>query len=251
MSQTVLLDENFSNGIPSNWRVVDGDQLIPDSSVMFVNQAWVGFSTSVDTCAVSTSYYTVNAGQVSASEDYLITPKLNLLSFGHLFSWDSKSFDANYPESYYVLLSSTDSLIESFTDTLKYVNNDSPNWKRFTINLFSMGYANQPVYLAFKNASTDAYLLGLDNVKLTTDDVTAVADQANQQFELYPNPVTTDLHVTVASNTVYEIVNVAGKVVKRGLVYNQVINCAELSAGVYVLRLQIENQMIPCKLIKL
>lgn len=252
LSQTILLDEDFTNGIPNSWSVFDEDQLVPDSSVAFVNDAWVGFTNLLDTCAVSTSYYSP-AGATAVSEDYLVTPQVNLLSFGHLLSWDSKSFDANYPESYYVLLSTTDSLPASFTDTLKFVSNDSPNWKTTTVNIFDGGFANQPVYIAFKNASTDAFLLGIDNVMLTTDDVASAGAKKPVNVSVYPNPFVNGFFISGLTNSSsYQLFNIAGQMVSQGAVQGQSshVKLGGLTPGVYFIKIEMKGQLVTQKLIK-
>ena len=250
-AQTVLLDENFSSGIPSTWSVFNEDQLSPDSSVAFVNNAWVAFTTSIDTCAVSTSYYSVTAGQTALSMDYLVTPQVDLLSFGHIFSWESKSFDANYPESYMVLLSTTDSLPDSFTDTVKVVNNDSPNWKTFSVNLFNGGFANQSVFIAIRNTSTDAYLLGIDNVKLTTDDLAGISDKIKPKIQVSPNPFTDIVSVSVPSYSKFEIINLSGQIVMSGETISSNLDLSILKSGMYFIKVEVDNLIFTEKIVKL
>jgi len=79
-SQIVLFEENFTTGIPSTWALVNSDNLIPASSPFNFIDAWIHIETTDDTCAASTSFYTPS-GQ---SSDYLITPKLSLISFSKL-----------------------------------------------------------------------------------------------------------------------------------------------------------------------
>ncbi len=249
-AQTVLLEEDFTNGIPNSWSVFNIDQYTPNSDVSFVNDGWVGFTSVTDTCAISTSYYDVNDNEVSLSQDYLVTPRLDLLAFGHLLSWESKSFDANYPETYYVLLSSTDSLPSSFKDTLKIVSNDSPNWKSFTVNLFSNGYANQSVYVAFRNASIDAYLLGVDNIKVTTNDPANILDSQLSTLIMFPNPVTNSLFIESGNGLNYNITNLAGQMVKSGILREKNVSFQDLSSGIYFISLFNNESQITKKIIK-
>lgn len=252
IGQTVLLDENFSNGVPSNWIIQDVDQLTPNANVSTVTDAWVGFITASDTCMVSTSFYDVASGEASQSEDYLILPKQNLLSFGHLLSWESKSFDANYPEDYYVLLSTTDSLPESFTDTLMIVRGEVPYWKGYSINLFSSGFANQAVYIAFRNASENAFLLGIDNVKLTTNDPAIIEEKTELDgIAFYPNPTKGVLNFNTQMSFQYEIVSVTGEKQLSGMITNNdSVNLELLNSGTYFLILNSQNNSIVRKIIK-
>jgi len=247
-AQTVLLEEGFYNGIPETWSVVDADGQTPDSSISFINEAWVAYESVFDTCAISTSYY---AGSSNQSMDYLISPKLNLLSFGHILSWESKSFDANYLESYYVLLSTTDSLPESFSDTLMMVSEDSPFWKTHSVNLFLGGFADQPVYIAFRNASTNEFILGIDNVKLTTNDVASISAASDNPVEVYPTPVLNTLNINLPSGSAYSIYNAHGEPVSQGLLENAKIDVADLPSGVYFLEYKKGSHFRTKKIIKL
>ncbi|MFK8038026.1 MAG: choice-of-anchor J domain-containing protein [Crocinitomicaceae bacterium] len=249
--QTVLLDEDFSSGIPSDWTTIDVDQLTPSGDVSYVTDAWISFTTSFDTCAVSTSFYSVNSSQVSKSEDYLISPKLNLQSFGHLLTWESKSFDANYPESYLVLLSTTDSLPSSFTDTLKIVSNVAPNWISHSVNLFTSGFADQSVYIAFRNTSEDAFLLGIDNVKLTTNDPANLKKSSVlNSITAYPNPVRNILNFNEAISASFEVVNMTGQIQLSGSVTENKINLEQLEQGVYFLVLKFSDSNLVKKIVK-
>ncbi|MFD1552280.1 hypothetical protein DNU06_11395 [Putridiphycobacter roseus] len=248
-AQTELLNENFSNGIPASWSMNNEDALIPQASVSFVNDAWVGFTDAYDTCAVSTSYYLVDSNQVSQSSDYLITPKVSLLSFGSLFSWSSKSFDANYTESYYVLLSTSGNNISDFTDTLKKVVNDSPNWKNFTLNLYTKGYADQDVYVAFKNVSNDKYLLGIDNVSLTSNDPAGINTAAEAIINVYPNPVVNELTIQSTDVFTFQLFNLDGQVLLSG--YQNKIDVRSLSKGVYFLSVKIGDMQTVKKIVKI
>ncbi|MFK8045496.1 MAG: choice-of-anchor J domain-containing protein [Crocinitomicaceae bacterium] len=247
-AQTVILDEGFQNGIPATWSVIDADGQTPDSSISFVNEGWVRYESVFDTCAISTSYY---SGSSDQSQDYLISPKLNLLSFGHILTWESKSFDANYLETYYVLLSTADSLPSSFTDTIMIVTDDSPNWKTFSTNLFLDGFANQSIYIAFQNASTDEYILGVDNVKLTTNDIASVSKIPEKTISVFPNPVVDQLNVSVPDGSKYELIGFEGKIIKEGTIESGLVDLSQLKSSIYFLKIQIDNEIYTKKIVKL
>ncbi len=248
-SQVVLLDENFSNGIPSNWTTFDVDQLSPKSDVSNFVDAWIGFNTATDTCAASTSYYEVGTDTVSLSQDFLITPPLNLLSFGNVLTWDAKSFDANHPEKYYVLLSTTDSLPDSFTDTLKVIENVQPYWGTKKINLYTKGHFNKRVYVAFRNASTDKYILGIDNVKMTADDPASISSVEKIEVLVHPNPVMDNLNIEAENFIGYKIFNITGKQI--GIGFEKNINVSHLNKGVYFVYVETENGDLTQKIVKL
>ena len=243
-AQTVLIEEDFTNGMPAGWQVIDQDQLTPHADVSNFTEAWIGYTTTTDTCLASTSYYTDGDGQ---SADYLILPNVSLESFGSLLSWDSRSYDANYPESYVVLVSATGSSISSFTDTVKIVTNDSPYWKTRTINLFNKGYANQNVYVAFRNTSANNYILGLDNIRLTTADPASVNEQS-VSVRLYPNPVQNVLKIEAADFISYSIYSVTGQLVKTG--NSDTVDVESLNKGHYFIKVETNSGVATKRFVK-
>ena len=75
---------------------------------------------STDTIAASTSYFSP-AGTASR---WLITPQLSLGAFGNYINWNARSHDPSFPDDYLVLVSTTDSQITSFTDTIGNINEE-------------------------------------------------------------------------------------------------------------------------------
>ena len=245
-AQTVVLDEGFTNGIPTGWSTQDVDQFTPNAQVSNFTSAWIGFTSAIDTCAASTSYHDTITG---ASEDYLITPSLGLLSFGNLLSWESKSFDANYLETYYVLLSTTDASPASFTDTIKIIVDDAPFWKNHTVNLFELGFANQNVFIAFRNASANEYILGIDNVKLTADDPATVSESILANVKLYPNPVVNQFQIEVDEFKGYNIYNLQGQLMISG--QEKSIDVSTFSQGTYYIEIKAGSGILNQKFIKI
>ncbi|HIP36757.1 MAG TPA: T9SS type A sorting domain-containing protein [Crocinitomix sp.] len=243
-AQITLIDEDFTSGIPASWTVVDVDGNIPNNSVSQFTSAWIGFTTVFDTCAASTSYYENPA----SSEDYLITPQLNLLGGGNMLSWDAKSFDATFPDSYIVLISTTDTNPNSFTDTIVMIENESPYWTSYVYDLFDFGYANQGVYVAFKNVSTDAYILGIDNVKITTNDPLSVSKvKQSVLVKVYPNPTTSFLNIVTDNFLKAQLFNISGqKVIETN---KHVINVIDLPKGIYILRVTAIEGIIEKKIV--
>jgi len=124
-AQITLLNENFSTGIPSTWALLDDDGFTPHSAVSQFTAAWIYYESTDDSSAASTSYYE----PADTASDYLILPKLALLTFSKLV-WNARSVDASYPDGYLVLISTTDSLKASFTDTLKVVEAENFIWQK-------------------------------------------------------------------------------------------------------------------------
>lgn len=240
-AQTTLLNEDFSNGIPSTWSTIDGDQNAPTGLAEYTD-AWIGYTSVFDTCAASTSYYLDANGDedtAATSADYLITPKISLLTFGNLLTWDAKSLDGSFPDGYIVLVSTTDSLEASFTDTIKIVSAESQYWTSYTINLMTEGYANQDVFIAFKNTTKDGYVLQIDNVKITGDDPASISTETSSlsdEIQIFPNPAIDIITIQTSDFLNATIYSVNGTVLMNST--QNKMNVSELPKGIYFILVQ-------------
>ena len=246
-AQTVLLEEDFTDGIPEDWTIVDEDGLTPADAVSEFTAAWISFITpSEDTVAASTSFYEPT-GQ---SQDYLITPALTIGNFSR-FIWSASSLDASYPDGYYVLISTTDYNIESFTDTLLTIGAESALWNTRSIHLDEEGYANQTVYIAFKNMTNNGYVLLLDNILLLGAEAAGIDSYlaAEPVVTLGPNPATDLLHI----RTNEAIINTTIYTLDGRLILNSseaLISIMELEAGTYIAVVETSAGTTPVKFIK-
>jgi hypothetical protein len=250
-SQTTLLDESFTSGIPATWSTINADDHTP--GVTDFSDAWIGYTTVFDTCAASTSYYLDSNGDEDTdleASDYLVTPKISLLSFGNLLTWDAKSLDGSFPDGYEVLISTTDSLATSFTTVLKTVDSETPYWTSYSINLMTAGtgYTNQDVYIAFRNKTKAGYVLQIDNVKITGDDPASVG-QNEIEFSIYPNPVANILTVEINQFESLEIYNTQGQLLLTSS--NKVNNLAYLPKGVYIASVKTTQGIVKKRIIKI
>lgn len=233
--QTVLLSEDFSNGIPSTWQIIDADGHTPHASMSQFTAGWIAYNESIDTTAASTSYY---VNETDQSEDYLILPKLSLATFTKL-SWSAHSVDPSFPDGYHVLVSTTDSLITSFTDTLLTVLTENYIWNRKSIMLDTSGFANQDVYIAFRNFSTNGFILELDDIMVEVSDFAKIEDQETIDFQVYPNPASQQITINFDGDFAVQIISIDGQVVLTTT--ENTVNTSELTSGQYIVRLQSEN----------
>lgn len=235
-AQLLLLSEDFSSGIPATWAVLDADGLSPHSDVASFTDGWIYYE-DTDSSASSTSYYDPS-GQ---SEDYLILPKLSLLAATKLV-WSGRSVDASWPDSYLVLLSTTDSLPASFTDTLLEVTNESYLWQTYSILLDTAGFASQDVYIAFRNHTTDGFILQLDDIKVFSDDNVGVDLIENVKSSIYPNPAVGLIRVQHnITGACHLICDLSG----REMLWSatDLIDISALSSGTYLVRTQNGTQI--------
>lgn len=148
----------------STFTLVNLDGRTPAGGVSYVNEAWVrraDLEDNTDTIAVSTSWY----DPAGSSDDWLITPLIHIDSQSVL-SWRAKAQDADFPDGYQVRISTSDTAIASFLANfaLFNINAEQPDWVTRTVNLADEGYANQDVYIAFRNISNDQFLLKVDDI---------------------------------------------------------------------------------------
>lgn len=163
--QAQALDEDFNQGIPGTWKVYDADGLTPNAGVAtLMTAAWVTNDDGTDTFATSNSWYTP-AGQ---ADDWLVSPPV-VLTTGDILSWRAKAQDASYPDGYEVRISVAGDTIPDFlaNAALFTVAAENPAWTNHFIDLDALGYTNQTVYIAFRNHSTDMFLLHVDDVKVS------------------------------------------------------------------------------------
>jgi hypothetical protein len=160
---SLLLSEDFENGIPLTWTVIDGDTLTPMSQ-MNLQKGWQGHQDYRDTSnllAVSPSWYV----QTGKSDDWLITPAVTLGS-NPCLSWWVYSQDIYFKEAYEVLVSTTlDTAAFHASPAVETVAEESGVPHTATASLAT--WAGQTVYIAFHQTSDDKFVLALDDVKVT------------------------------------------------------------------------------------
>ncbi|MBN4052031.1 choice-of-anchor J domain-containing protein, partial [Cytophagaceae bacterium AH-315-L13] len=161
-AQTIFF-EDFQNGMPGNFTLYDQDSLIPDAGVSFVTKAWVIRNESTDSIATSTSWY----NPAGTADDWMVTPAIVLTS-DNILSWEARSQDATWSDGYEIRIST---LSNSLADLLANpplfsIAAENVTWTERFINLGDSGYANQTVYIAFRNNSTDMFLLYIDDIRI-------------------------------------------------------------------------------------
>jgi hypothetical protein len=230
-AQSVLFFEDFNSGIPSTWALVNSDGLTPAEAVDTFDNAWISFIDDGDTCAASTSYYTPT-GQAA---DYLISPKISLNTFTKLV-WSARSYDASYADDYLVLISSTDSLIGSFTDTIMVVGEEYYYWHSRSVQLDLEGYANQDVYIAFKNITNDGYILMIDDVRVMGSNFASVTENENPVISVYPNPAAEILNITnLPLGSAVDIYSMSGQLLLSST--DSSIDLKSLPSGLFMYRI--------------
>lgn len=234
-SQTEILNEDFQTGIPATWTIVDNDGLTPDAQVSEYTQAWISKEdpdNNMDTTASSTSFF----DPVGRADRWLITPALAIGNFGNIIQWEAKSHDPSFPESYKVLISTTDTQISSFTDTLIIVTNELPTWTTRTVNISDSGYVSGNVHIAFVNTTYDGFKLYFDDFIATIDDPVGISEN-EFSMNIFPNPTGSILNFDFSNLEgkveQIRIISVTGEVVYSTKAPSSTINIEHLAKGIY------------------
>ncbi len=163
----VVFYEDFQGGpFPSGWARYNVDNLNPDVTVAFVNNAWVTtndyfLNTSAsDSCAYSTSYYFPGG----IANDWMVTPAITVPANG-ILSWRAACPDNNYRDGYEIRIANAQSLAAQQAGTVLYTNaQENYGWTYRQVSLSA--YAGQTVYISFRNNTPDQFLLMLDDIKV-------------------------------------------------------------------------------------
>ncbi len=187
-SNAQIFSEDFSNGIPNTFTLVNVDGKTPNTNVGYVNNAWVARTIDGNGLAVSTSWYT----PVGAADDWMITPSISITSANTYLVWKAGAPDQSYPDGYEVLISTTGNTVADFTNPPAYTNpGESAPFVTRVLDLSS--YSGQSVYIAFRNNSNDQFLLYVDDILV---DVFSGYDVAGSAVDL-PSVVTTGSNLSI------------------------------------------------------
>ena len=249
--QTEILNEGFQSGFPAGWSMVDVDQQIPNAEVSEYTSAWIikgDPENLVDSVISSTSYYEPE-GQANK---WLITPAITLGTYGNLLSWEAKSHDPSYPDSYKVLISTTTNDVAAFTGTMRRVVLENPEWTTREVNLSDSGYNGQTIYIAFVSTTNKGFKFYLDDIKVRKDDPVGINEISMPEASIYPNPAGASFRIS-SNQPVDKVVIYAadGKFLSESAyVSQQPIDVQYLQPGVYLVKLISGNASSTIRFIK-
>lgn len=248
-SQTVAFQENFDAGIPPTFTLYNNDGLTPNASVSEYTSAWIEKTDPTDVTnkvASATSYFE----PIGRADRWLVTPAIALGAFGNTLSWVGKSHDASYSDSYYVLLSYTNTDVENFTDTLATVFFEDVLWKNHSVNLSELGYDNQTVHIAFVLRSFDGMKLYLDSLQVEKDNPVGIQSTSVANFTIFPNPVTDKINFHSETPIQKAIIrDLNGVAVAEST--NESVDISQLASGIYFIELVHSNGILSKRFVKL
>lgn len=247
-AQTVVYSEDFQTGLPANYTIVNNDGLTPAAAVSEFSEAWILLddpSNPGDSIMGSTSFFEP-AGTASR---WLITPQINLGAFGNILYWEARSHDPSFPDDYMILISTTDTQISSFTDTLFSYGGEVDYWIERSVNVSDSGYNNVNVHFAFVNDTEDGFKLYIDDIRVESEDPVGLNELSNDELDVYPNPARESIYISnLKSGEVAEIYNAEGKLILSG--NNPKLDISTIDAGIYFVKVK-NSHANPTRFVKL
>ena len=248
-AQTVILSTDFQQGIPANYSIVDNDGNSPDPLVAEYTSAWISVvdpENALDTVAASTSFFTA----LDSASRWMITPPLALGAYGNYIEWNAKSHDPSYPDDYLVLVSATDNQVASFTDTIGFIEGENFEWTNREVNLFTQGYHDQTIYVAFVNVTLDGFKLYIDDIEVRKEDATGLQEPNPIDFVIFPNPSSETIYISSPEKVGnVEIYDLNGMLIQES--NETTLNVQSLPNGVYLLRCQVNGISITRRITKI
>ncbi len=247
LAQVEVYNEDFESGAPIDYTLVDNDGNTPNAAVSEFTEAWIRLAdpdNPSDTVMGSTSYF----DPVGEADRWLITPALNLGTYGNILYWEARSHDPSFPDDYYILISITDTQLSSFIDTVGYIQQENADWTSRSTNLSSYGYNNQPVHLAFVNRTDDGFKLYVDDIRLEIEDPVGISEISPLNVQIYPNPTVDEVNIKAPENSEIVCTSLDGKSVYSGT--NQHISTTGWESGIYFVTVLSGNQSVTYRVIK-
>lgn len=247
-TQTVVFSEDFQSGsIPGSFTIVDNDGNTPHTSVSEFSNAWIitdDPSDNTNKVVGSTSYF----DPAAKASRWLIPPSFTLGAFGNYLKWKAKSHDPSFPDSYIVLVSTTDAQISSFTDTAKVVYFENASWTTQEVNLDA--YNGQSIYVAFINNTYDGFKLYLDSIEVRMEDPVGLEELADGDFKVYPNPVTDNLKVdATVEYSKAQLLDLKGTII-REFEFSDFLDFSDVQHGVYIVQFYTYKGIVTRKVVK-
>jgi hypothetical protein len=181
--------EGFESSFPPvGWQVID----VMDNTNTWTESANADWPAAYEGLSSAYIPYTMIGVQ---GEDWLIAPKFSVAA-GDSFSFQLKLEYFGYPpDTTFILVSTTDSLLTSFNDTIAFYAEglnypqDSSFWHYKTFSL--VDYVGQDIYIAFKNVNIYGDGVFIDNVEIGTRPAKDAGVMSVDVETLYPAGIST------------------------------------------------------------
>lgn len=162
---TAQLSENFNGGFPATWSMIKNDNNAPSSSMWvtaivtgLTAKAWMTWPrSSSDSCMLTTSVFS----PAGTADRWIVSPAFTVTDPNMVLSWDGLSPDAN-GDNLQVWVSPTAGTTAASFTTKVYDDKAGLDWTKAGASLGA--WNGQSIRIAFRDNSTDKYVLMVDNV---------------------------------------------------------------------------------------
>ena len=187
--------EAVANGsLPAGWTAIDQDGQTPSAATAFVGTSW---SKTNDPTPVNPGNAVLSAAAdfapAGTADNWLFTPQITPASGDNLY-WDARSRTGNSPEAYEVYVATAQTVASAQAGTLIFSTTAAPATLAQTTASLA-GFAGQPVYIAFRQITTNGSILDIDDVMVATgiyQDI-RVRGNASRYSQIHASQLT-DLH---------------------------------------------------------
>ncbi|MEE1365389.1 MAG: choice-of-anchor J domain-containing protein, partial [Muribaculaceae bacterium] len=153
--------ENFDKGMPKTFVTYDND------GSTLLSECYKNISSTDGWFAARThenGYSAVSMSQTgdeTVQDNWLITNAIEIKSANAYLRWDAISIYKHMKESYKVMVSTTDTNVESFVE-IASISAESYEWNTHLESLAD--YNGKTIYVAFVCNSTNKFILAVDNI---------------------------------------------------------------------------------------
>ncbi len=165
--QDVYYFEDFNDGIPADFSIIDndGNTVAAAISTLFPN-AWNSAVAdgSTDSSAISTSWYE----PMGTSDDWMITDTIIIpdTASAVFLSWDGEAIDPDFPDGYEVYVSNSTKTIGGLQANPAVFTIAAENAAVTERKVDISSFVGDTIFVGFRNNSTDQFLLSIDNIKV-------------------------------------------------------------------------------------
>lgn len=167
--QSYLVSEGFEGQVfpPKGWSQIDKDGDGHCWQIATKGQATLnGNQTAIS--------YTVNPENVSpygAQDNWLVTPQIDVTNNTFKLAFKCCAQDEDTPEKLQVLVSTTGTAPEDFTDVIydETLENGYDGVELQSVSRSLANYAGQKIYIAFRHTGQNTYAVGVDDVIITNE----------------------------------------------------------------------------------
>lgn len=253
-AQTVVLSEDFEAGMPAGWTIVIQDTFDVHPDIAIPEPGYIDGWTIADNPNDTTDEVAAAASwfdPAGRADRWLITPSFAVEGYGNFLSWEAKSHDPSFQDGYYVLVSTTDNQIASFTDTIAAIGFEESEWISREVNLSEKGYADQTIYIAFVLRSIDAFKLYIDDIEARVEDPLGINEPAETEIALYPNPATDHIAVQAENVKTIRIVGLNGQqLLQQDVISGEQIDVSGLAQGTYIAEVETAKGIARSRFVK-